>query len=163
MDFAQVMDAERGEPLELALKGLPDDFLAAMIEGLEAADDISPGRLFVGERGGCVVGVTLRVIDPDFRGRGRYRIWSRRRSIKGAYQELHSLFPRLSLLEQVFDKSVLTARSRFPDIDADRAGVLTAHWVARVARTELIIREMKTDHLDELVHERAASNFACLQ
>ena len=63
-DIYRSFRAERNEALHPVLRRLPDRFLAALIEGLEQADVITPGRLFAGDRGGCAVGVTLRVLNP---------------------------------------------------------------------------------------------------
>ena len=68
--------AERNQALHHVLGRLPDEFIVALIEGLEGADVITPGRLFAGHRGGCAVGVTLRAIDPGYRG--RKLVWGRR-------------------------------------------------------------------------------------
>ncbi len=73
--------AERNEALHRVLRRLPYDFIVALIEGLEAADVITPGRLFAGHSGGCAVGVTLRAMEPRYRG--RRIVWGRlvRRSV----------------------------------------------------------------------------------
>jgi hypothetical protein len=73
--ISRAFRADRNEPLHRVLRALPGDFLVALIEGLERADRIVAGRLFAGKSGGCVVGVTLRMIEPEFRG--RRMIWGR--------------------------------------------------------------------------------------
>lgn len=100
--------AERNEALHHVLRSLPYDFIVAMIEGLEGADVITPGKLFAGERGGCVVGVTLRALDPDCRG--RWVIWGKGRSVCGFRRRLAIRVPHLYALGQVFDRSVELAR-----------------------------------------------------
>lgn len=55
-DIYRSFRAERNVALHRVLKRLPDPFIVALIEGLEQADVITPGRLFSGERGGCAVG-----------------------------------------------------------------------------------------------------------
>jgi hypothetical protein len=139
--------AERNEGLHRVLRGLPSDFIIALIEGLEEADVITPGRLFSGRSGGCAVGVTLRVVEPDFRGSGRLRRWRRRRSIQGLYRGVAKAIPHLHALEHVFDRSVTLYRSSHPHLRKREAAKAVAMWVAAEARTELLLRELNSDWL----------------
>jgi hypothetical protein len=152
--------AERNQALHPVLRRLPYEFIVALIEGLDGADVITPGRLFAGDRGGCAVGVTLRAIDPDFRG--RRLIWGRRlrRSIKRLRRSLAREVPHLYALEQVFDRSVLMLQARFPHVRAQKVAEATALWVAAEARTELILREMNSEWLDRIFATRAAAHAA---
>ena len=146
--------AERNQALHHVLGGLPDDFIAALIEGLENADVITPGRLFAGYRGGCAVGVTLRSLDPSYRG--RRLVWGRRlrRSIFGLRRSLAREIQHLYALEQVFDRSVRMLQQQFPHVPGDQVAEATAHWVAGEARTELLLREMSSDWIERIEVER---------
>jgi hypothetical protein len=105
-EISQAFRADRNEALHRVLRALPGDFLVALIEGLERADRIVAGRLFAGESGGCVVGVTLRAIEPGFRG--RRMIWGRwaRRSVVKLERGIAKGITHLYALEQVFDRSI---------------------------------------------------------
>jgi hypothetical protein len=148
--------AARSQALHRVLRRLPYEFVVALIEGLEGADVITPGRLFAGDRGGCAVGVTLRAIDPRFRG--RRLIWGRRlrRSIKRLRRSLAREVPHLYALEQVFDRSVLMLQARFPHAPANKVAEATALWVAGEARAELILREMHSEWLDRIFDTQRA-------
>jgi hypothetical protein len=121
----------------------------ALIEGLERADRIVPGRLFAGSTGGCAVGVTLRVVEPDFDGPGR-RGWARKRSIAHLYRGVARSIPHLHALEQVFDRSVRLYQQKRPELRKREAAKGVALWVAAEARTELLLRELDSDWLTEL-------------
>jgi hypothetical protein len=148
--------AERNEGLHRVLRGLPADFLVALVEGLERADQVVPGRLFAGKTGGCAVGVTLRVVEPDFDGPGR-RGWARKRSISRLYRGVAKAIPHLRALEQVFDRSVLLYQARRPELGKREAAKEVALWVAAEARTELLLRELGADWLRRLEHRAAAA------
>ena len=143
--------AERNQALHRVLGRLPYEFVIALIEGLEGADVITPGRLFAGDRGGCAVGVTLRAIDPEYRG--RRLVWGRRlrRSIVNLRRSLAREVRHLYALEQVFDRSVYMLQEQFPHLDGDSIALATAHWVAGEARTELLLREISSDWMQDLV------------
>jgi hypothetical protein len=102
------------------------------------------------------VGVTLRAIDPGFRG--RRLIWGRRlrRSITRLRRSLAIQVPHLYALEQVFDRSVLMLQARFPHVPANKIAEATALWVAAEARGELILREMCSEWLDTIVATQSA-------
>src|SRR5689334_5926043 len=108
--------AERNEGLHRVLRGLPSDFIIALIEGLEGADVITPGRLFAGRSGGCAVGVTLRVVEPNFRGSGLLSRWRRKKSTQDLYRGVAKSIPHLHALEHVFDRSVNLFIARQPDL-----------------------------------------------
>jgi hypothetical protein len=144
--------AERNEALHRVLRRLPDDFIVALIEGLEGADVITPGRLFAGERGGCAVGVTLRALDPES-FMGRWVMWGRSRSVVGFRRRLAKRVGYLYALEQVFDRSVELARARHPLAAPDEVALAVAAWVATEAVTELVLREMRSDWLQRIVDE----------
>jgi hypothetical protein len=146
--------AERNQALHHVLGGLPDRFIVALIEGLEGADVITPGRLFAGYRGGCAVGVTLRALEPGYRG--RRLIWGRRlrRSIIGLRRSMAREVRHLYALEQVFDRSVLMLQEEFPQVPGGQIAEATAHWVAGEARAELLLREMSAEWLDRIEVER---------
>jgi hypothetical protein len=148
--------AERNQALHRVLGALPYDFIVALIEGLEEADVITPGRLFAGHRGGCAVGVTLRALDPSYQG--RRLIWGRRlrRSIVGFRRSLAVRVRHLYALEQVFDRSVRLLKEEFPHVPESRVAEATAHWVAGEARTELLLREMNSDWIDRALAEMTA-------
>ena len=146
--------AERNEALHRVLRKLPYDFIVAMIEGLEGADVITPGKLFAGERGGCVVGVTLRALDPDCRG--RWVIWGKSRSVRGFRRRLAIRVPHLYALEQVFDRSVELANASFPASPREQVAGAVATWVADEARTELVLREMRSEWMDRVMERIAA-------
>ena len=137
--------AERNEGLHRVLRGLPSDFIIALIEGLEEADVITPGRLFAGRSGGCAVGVTMRVVEPDFRGRGKLRRWRRRKSIQGLYRGVAKSIPHLHALEHVFDRSVNLFIAGQPELTKREAAKAVALWVAGEARAELLLRELNSD------------------
>ena len=145
--------AERNEALHRVLGKLPDEFVVALIEGLEGADVITPGRLFAGDRGGCAVGVTLRTLDPNYRG--RRLLWGRRlrRSIIRLRRSLAREVEHLYALEQVFDRSVSMLQAQFPHVPGEQVAEATAHWVAGEARTELLLREMSSDWLERIAEE----------
>ena len=140
--------AERNQALHRVLRRLPFRFIVALIEGLEGADEITPGRLFAGHRGGCAVGVTLRALDPGLRG--RRLIWGRhlRRSILRLRGSVARDVPHLYALEQVFDHSVEMLQDEYPLVPATLVAEATALWVADEARTELVLREMSSEWLD---------------
>jgi hypothetical protein len=146
--------AERNQALHHVLGRLPYDFVVGLIEGLEEADVITPGRLFAGHRGGCAVGVTLRAMDPGFQG--RRLIWGRRlrRSIVGLRRSLARQVRHLYALEQVFDRSVYMLQEEFPQVPGERIALATAHWVAGEARTELLLREMNSEWMEQITVER---------
>ncbi len=147
--------AERNQSLHRVLRRLPDTFLSALIEGLEQADVITPGRLFAGDRGGCAVGVTLRVLHPRYRG--RRLVWGRRaRKSVARLRRAHGReISHLYALEQVFDRSVVMLIERFADVSPGEVATATSHWVAAEARVELVLREMSSEWLDGIVAERA--------
>jgi hypothetical protein len=151
--------AERNEGLHRVLRGLPGDFIIALVEGLEGADVITPGRLFAGGSGGCAVGVTLRRVEPDFRGSGTLRRWRRKRSIQELYRGLAKSIPHLHALEHVFDRSVRLYRARNPQLDKEDVARAVALWVAAEARAELLLRELDADWL-AAVEPRQASRTA---
>ena len=155
VDVPRGFRAERNEALHPVLRRLPDEFIVAMIEGLEGADVITPGKLFSGERGGCVVGVTLRALDPSYRG--RWVMWGKSRSVHGFRRRLARRVSHLYALEQVFDRSVEMARAGFPAVPPDEVATAVAAWVADEARTELVLREMRSDWLNRVIDEIGAS------
>ena len=148
--------AERNQALHRVLRRLPFEFIVALIEGLENADEITPGRLFAGRRGGCAVGVTLRTLDPSLQG--RRIIWGRRarRSVLRLRRSLAREVPHLYALEHVFDRSVEMLRAEYPLVPATLVAETTALWVAAEARTELILREMSSEWLEGLMAPPAA-------
>ncbi len=154
-DIYRSFRAERNEALHPVLRRLPDRFLAALIEGLEQADVITPGRLFAGDRGGCAVGVTLRVLNPGYRG--RRLIWGRRlrKSITRMRCAEASEISHLYALEQVFDRSVLMLQRRFDQAPAAEVAIATAHWIAGEARVEMLIREMDSQRSAPVVETAA--------
>ena len=142
---------ERNQALHRVLRGLPKRFVVWLIEGLEMADVIVSGRLFAGATGGCAVGVTLRAMDPSLRGRRSSR--GRSRSVVRWRRELAKEIPLLFALEQVFDRSVRLARERYWFASEHQVAKSVALWVADEARTELLMREMRSEWLEELVRE----------
>ena len=150
-DIYRSFRAERNQALHPVLRRLPFEFIVALIEGLEGADVITPGRLFSGRRGGCAVGVTLRALDPGLRG--RRLIWGRRlrRSIWRLRRSLAREVPHLYALEHVFDRSVFMLQKQFPHVPAGKVAEATALWVAGEARAELILRELNSEWLDSIL------------
>ena len=150
-DIYRSFRAERNQALHPVLRRLPFEFIVALIEGLEGADVITPGRLFAGHRGGCAVGVTLRAVDPGLRG--RRLIWGRRlrRSIWRLRRSLAREVPHLYALEHVFDRSVFMLQKQVPHVPASKVAEATALWVAGEARAELILRELNSEWLDSIV------------
>jgi hypothetical protein len=153
-DIYRSFRAERNEALHRVLGRLPYEFIVALIEGLEQADTITPGRLFAGHRGGCAVGVTLRTLEPRYRG--RRLIWGRRlrRSIVRLRRTMAIRIAHLYALEQVFDRSVALLQERFPHVPAGQVAEATALWVAGEARTELLLREMNSEWLASIAADR---------
>ena len=153
-DIYRSFRADRNVALHRVLRRLPDEFIVALIEGLEQADVITPGRLFAGERGGCAVGVTLRVLYPRYRG--RRLLWGRRarKSVFRLRRGLAQEVTYLHALEQVFDRSVLLLQEHFGEVPPEKVAEATALWIAGEARTELVLREMNSDWLAEIVSER---------
>ncbi len=154
-DIYRSFRAERNVALHRVLKRLPDEFIVALIEGLEQADEITPGRLFAGERGGCAVGVTLRVMYPHYRGRRLVRGRRLQKSVMRLRRKLAFEVSHLFALEQVFDRSVLLLQERFSEVPAQDVAKATALWIAGEARTELVLREMSSDWLAATVAEPA--------
>jgi hypothetical protein len=150
-DIYRSFRADRNVALHRVLRRLPDRFIAALAEGLENADVITPGRLFAGHSGGCAVGVTLRVLYPKYRG--RRLVWGRRvrRSVSKLRRHLARDVDHLYALEEVFDRSVLLLQEQFAHVPPERVAEATAHWIAGEARTELLLREMNSGWLDEIV------------
>jgi hypothetical protein len=145
--------AERSDAVHRALRGLPDGFLAALVEGLEGADVIAPGRLFAGRSGGCAVGVALRTIDPSLRGRRPW--WGRReRSVVSLRPVVAQRTGHMHALEEVFDRSVRIAEARHPDADAAELAHEIARWLGLEAREELLRREIHSDWLDAIEMEQ---------
>jgi hypothetical protein len=155
-DIYRSFRADRNVALHRVLRRLPDDFIVALIEGLEGADEITPGRLFAGRSGGCAVGVTLRVLYPQYRG--RRLLWGRRarRSVMRLRRRLAFQVSHLHALEQVFDRSVLMLQDRFSEVPPHAVAEATALWIAGEARTELVLREMDSDWLARIVSDREA-------
>jgi hypothetical protein len=143
--------AERNQSLYRVLRRLPGEFLVALIEGLERADVIKPGRLFAGREGGCAVGVTLRALEPRYRG--RRLIWGRRtkKSVRYLRRDLAKQVSHLHALEHVFDHTVELAQERYSDNSRRQVAKAVALWVADEARTELVLREMHSEWMDEIV------------
>jgi hypothetical protein len=152
-DIYRSFRAERNVALHRVLRRLPDNFIVALIEGLEQADVITPGRLFSGERGGCAVGVTLRVLFPHYRGRRLVRGRRLQKSVMRLRRELAFEVSHLFALEQVFDRSVLLLQERFSDVPRRDVAKATALWIAGEARTELVLRELNSDWLAQTVSE----------
>jgi hypothetical protein len=155
-DIYRSFRAERNEALHRVLRRLPYEFLVALIEGLEQADVITPGRLFAGNRGGCAVGVTLRVLHPRYRGRRLLYGHRLRRSISRLRRDRGREISHLYALEQVFDRSVAMLQEQFSHVPQGEVAKATALWIAGEARVELVLREMSSDWIDELAAERPA-------
>lgn len=155
VDLPRGFRAERNQALHRVLRRLPGDFVVALIEGLEAADVITPGRLLAGDRGGCAVGVTLRALDPESFG-GRWLMWGRSRSVHGFRRRLAKRVSHLYALEQVFDRSVEIAVAAFPGASPEQVAKAVAAWVADEARTELVLREMNSEWMDRVMARLAA-------
>jgi hypothetical protein len=157
-DIYRSFRAERNQALHPVLRRLPHEFLVALIEGLEQADVITPGKLFAGRRGGCAVGVTLRVLHPRYQG--SRLIWGRRlrRSITRLRREHAREISHLYALEQVFDRSVELLLGRFSRVPGGEVAMATALWVAGEARVELLLREMNSDWLELIVAQRDATD-----
>jgi hypothetical protein len=146
--------AERHDALQRVLRGLPGDFLAALVQGLEDADVIVGGRLFAGYSGGCAVGVALRTIDPSLRG--KRLLWGRRarHSVVALRRGLAKRTGHLHALEEVFDRTVMLAEARDPDSDRHELAHEVARWVGLQAREELLRREIDSEWLDALETEQ---------
>ena len=140
--------AERNQALHRVLRRLPYEFVIALIEGLENADEITPGRLFAGDSGGCATGVTLRALDPSLRGRQFVRGRRLRRSVLRLRRSLAREVPHLYALEHVFDRSVEMLREEHPLVPKTLVAEATALWVAAEARTELVLRELDSQWID---------------
>jgi hypothetical protein len=145
--------AERNEALHRVLRQLPSGLIKALVDGLDSADVIQPGRLFAGRQGGCAVGVTLRSLDP--RLQGRRLLWGRRlkRSVSDLRRSLAIEVPHLYALEQVFDRSVQIACERNPWAPREWIGLRVATWIADEARTELALRELDDEWMDAGIAE----------
>jgi len=153
-DIYRSFRADRNVALHRILRRLPDRFIAALAEGLEQADVITPGQLFAGERGGCAVGVTLRILYPKYRGRRLLFGRRLRRSVIRLRRGLAREVSHLYALEEVFDRSVLLLQQHFADVPPEAVAEATAHWIAGEARTELVLREMSSDWLTRIVSDR---------
>ncbi len=156
--LARDFRAERNQGLHRVLRRLPYDFVIALIEGLERADVITPGRLFAGRDGGCAVGVTLRAFDPRYRG--RRLVWGRRtkKSVFTLRRDLAKQVSHLYALEHVFDHTVELAQARYASAPPRQVAKAVAMWVADEARTELVLREMNSEWLDRLLADARASS-----
>ena len=105
--------AERGPVLRRTLRGLPDDWLSALVRGIDRAGPrLAKARLFRGPDGGCAVGVMLRELEPDRYGARGPRFWllhAWRRRVRW-YRGLARRHPRLQHLEWTFDRASDAAR-----------------------------------------------------
>lgn len=139
--------AQRSPALHQVLHRLPDRFLVALIEGVEQADVVVPGKLFAGRSGGCAVGIALRALHPKL-PRGRLGQARRcRRSVTTLCRGLEMSVGRLHAFEEVFDRTVSFAAARTGHADALLAREV-ADWVAAEARQELLRREIDSEWLD---------------
>ncbi len=133
---------DRAPILKRSLRGLPTEMLLAMIEGIESdPDSLVAGRLFKDrERGGCPVGVMLRVMYPAHYGRRWF--WRSRcdPTIKGVACErprLAKQMPRLRHLEHVFDTTVRSTRRRNRGLSPEAAARAVGLWFSAEAQAEL--------------------------
>ena len=135
--------AERGPVLRRTLRGLPDDWLSALVRGIDRAGPrLAKGRLFRGPHGGCAVGVMLRELEPDrYAARGP-RFWllhAWRRRVRW-YRGLARRHPRLQHLEWTFDRASDAARER--GLSRDAAVAAAAAWFRQEAAAELDWRRL---------------------
>ena len=133
------IEIERRETFRRVLAGLPDRYLEALLDGLDHADVVVPGRLFAGEAGGCAVGVTLRTLHPELRWESGFRA-RRARSVTRLARDLAKRVGRLGTLERVFDRSVEVVLEHNRGAACGSAARLTAAWLEEEARAELARR-----------------------
>lgn len=138
---------ERAGVLRRSLRGLPAGMLEAMAQGLDAhGRDLVPGRLFLSRRrGGCLVGVMLRELDPERFEHGPVRFWLRERWRRGSrsYHGPLAANPRLKHLEWSFDDAVRRIRRRQPDLSPRVAARIVGRWVRTEVDRELRWRELR--------------------
>jgi hypothetical protein len=153
--------AERLPVLRRTLRGLPDDMLEALMEGLaKHGDELVAGRLFSSPSGGgCAVGVMLQELDPErFSGRP-VRFWLRDRWRRGArsYHGPLSLNPRLKHLEWIFDDAAELIQAVKPGLSRRAAANAAGRWVWRAAEGELRWRQARDALAGDPRPQRAVS------
>jgi hypothetical protein len=116
---------ERTSVFSRSIRALPDGMLEALARGLaEHGEDLVTGRLFKSrKRGGCVVGVMLRELDPARFERGRIRFWllDRWRHRAASYGGVLGRNPRLRHIEWTFDAAVRQVRAHNPGVSRAQA------------------------------------------
>jgi hypothetical protein len=137
--------AERGPVLRRALRGLPDEALAALVRGVERSGDrLAAGRLFRGSRGGCAVGVMLRELEPDVYAVSGPRFWllhSWRRRVRW-YAGLAKQNPRFQHLEWTFDRAAKALWSGGSGLSQRKAASAIGRWFREEAAAELEWRRL---------------------
>jgi hypothetical protein len=145
-EAAEAALAERQAVLRRTLRGLPDEMLRALADGLERyGDQLVTGRLYRSARGGgCAVGVMLRELEPEGYSMGRVRFWAHhgwRRKAR-SYGSHGAPSPRLRHLEWSFDDAVELTR-RVPGGGDRRAATRSVGtWMTEAARQELAWRSI---------------------
>jgi hypothetical protein len=138
---------DRGVVVASALKKLPDHVLEAMVVGLESnIDRLRPGRLFSGDGGGCVVGVTLKELYPARYDPGRVR-WLYQRRMKGIGwdREIANKHVRLRHVELAFDRCVEMTRGVRRDLAVETVVRAVGMWFSAEAQAELERRRRETE------------------
>lgn len=132
--------ADRGGPIAIAIAGLPDPMLSALISGLHTEGDrLAPGRLFRLDGRACVIGAMLRQLHPAwFRGGRPWFLlrhsWRRRAA---SYGGPLNHCPRVNHLESHFDRAVSLMTNVLPDADQEHATRTVGRWLLRIAEHEL--------------------------
>jgi hypothetical protein len=131
---------ERTSVFARSIRALPDGMLDALARGLEAhREDLVTGRLFKSrKRGGCLVGVMLRELDPARFESGRVRFWllDRWRHRAASYRGVVGHNPRLRHIEWTFDAAVRQVRALSPRISRAQACVAVADSFRRSVDAE---------------------------
>lgn len=131
-----------------SIRALSDAMVEALAAGLERhSADLVVGRLFKSrKRGGCVVGVMLRELDPARYESGPLRFWllDRWRHSAASYGGLLRRNPRLRHIQWTFDAAVAELRSRRPDLCTAQACAAVGRSFRRAVAHELAWRSVRS-------------------
>lgn len=122
--------------------------LEALGRGLDSErEHLVPGRLFKSrKRGGCVVGVMLRELDPKRFESGPIRFWlvDRWRQRAASYGGVLRRNPRLRHIEWTFDAAVRHVRAARPGAPRAEACVAVADAFRRAVESEQAWRSVRS-------------------
>lgn len=138
---------ERVAVFRRSIRGLPDGMLHALATGLDRhRGDLVPGRLYKSrKRGGCIVGVMLRELDPERYEPGPLRFWlvDRWRRRSASYRGALARNPRLRHIEWTFDHAVVAQRKANPGLSRRDACAAVGETFRRAVADELAWRAVR--------------------